>query len=404
MYRRLVLCVAFVWLGLSSEAQETRYYVLNGDTLQYTYTPLVTPQDSVAKVQPRKRNFLMRVADYYARANEDRTFQKKIDFTFVGGLGYSKNTNLSFAAMAVGQYRVDRTDSVTSPSNITMFGNVSVTGVYAVGVSGRTYFSGDRHRLNYTVDFLSAPRSMWGVGYDAGRYNAESEYVEKTYRIEATYLRKVLKATYLGVLFDFQHTDGQQFDDESYLRGQKRKYTSTGVGLVAEYDSRDVATAPQKGLYLSLRETFFPKGLGTVEESLWRTHFTANYYQKMWTGGVLAFDLHGEFNSDGTPWVMLARMGGSFRMRGYYEGRYTDNDLVTFQVELRQKIWRRIGGVVWGGAGNVFPRLKDFDWNKTLYNYGVGLRWEMKKQVNVRLDYGFGKHTSGFMLNINEAF
>ena len=120
--------------------------------------------------------------------------------------------------------------------------------------------------------------------------------------------------------------------------------------------------------------------------------------------GVLAADLYAVFNSDGTPWPMLARMGGGQRMRGYYQGRYTDNDMITVQVELRQRIWRRIGCAVWGGAGNVFPSLSRFDWSQTLPNYGAGLRWELKKRVNVRLDYGFGKKTSGFLLNINEAF
>ncbi len=34
-----------------------------------------------------------------------------------------------------------------------------------------------------------------------------------------------------------------------------------------------------------------------------------------------------------------------------------------------------------------------------------GYRWEFKKNVNVRLDYGFGKSgQSGFLFNINEAF
>ena len=80
-------------------------------------------------------------------------------------------------------------------------------------------------------------------------------------------------------------------------------------------------------------------------------------------------------------------------MRGYYQGRYTDNDMITFQVELRQRIWRRIGCTFWGGAGNVFSDLERFDWSETLPNYGVGLRWELKKRVNVRLDYGFGKKT-----------
>ena len=29
---------------------------------------------------------------------------------------------------------------------------------------------------------------------------------------------------------------------------------------------------------------------------------------------------------------------------------------------------------------------------------------EFKKRVNVRLDLGFGKHQTGFIFNINEAF
>lgn len=99
---------------------------------------------------------------------------------------------------------------------------------------------------------------------------------------------------------------------------------------------------------------------------------------QVWKGGLIATDLYAEFNSEGTPWPMLARMGGSQRMRGYYQGRYTDNDMITFQVELRQRIWRRIGCTVWGGAGNVFESLDRFDWSETLPNYGVGLRWELK--------------------------
>ena len=99
-----------------------------------------------------------------------------------------------------------------------------------------------------------------------------------------------------------------------------------------------------------------------------------------------------------------SRLGGSKRMRGYYEGQYNDNDMITLQVELRQNIWRRIGCVVWGGAGNVFPSFEKFKWGYTLPNYGIGLRWEFKKRINIRVDYGFGKHTSGFLFNINEAF
>ena len=115
-------------------------------------------------------------------------------------------------------------------------------------------------------------------------------------------------------------------------------------------------------------------------------------------------DIFGEFNSSGMPWCMLAELGGGYRMRGYYLGRYIDNNILSCQIEYRQRIWRRIGCAVWGGAGNVFSSFERFRWDQTLPNYGLGLRWEFKRRVNVRIDYGFGRKTSGLVFNINEAF
>ena len=351
-----------------------------------------------------RKGFLRRIVRYFEGSNVDRTFEKKIDVTFAGGPSFSKNTSLGIGLLAAGLYRLDRTDSVTVPSDVSVFANVSVSGFYALGVTGNTIFAHNRQRVNYTVMFSSAPRSLWGIGYDAGRYNPESTYSEKHYLVEASYLHEVLPRTYVGGIVSFEHTRGVKFSDQAYLYGQKRSYTATGIGLIVEYDSRDFIPNPYRGVYVSFQERFFPKGLGNCERSLWRTTFTADAYRRVWKGGILAADLYAVFNSEGTPWPMLARLGGNQRMRGYYQGRYTDNDMITLQVELRQRIWRRIGCTVWGGAGNVFSSLDRFDWSHTLPNYGVGLRWELKKRVNVRLDYEFGKKTSGFLLSINEAF
>lgn len=400
MLRIIAVLTVALCMALPGWAQD-EVYISGDDTLHYSYTPLPEPE------QPQKRPpFLRRVVKYFEGSTRDRTFEKKIDFTFAGGPSYSKNTSLGIGLLAAGLYRIDRTDSVTSPSDISIFANVSISGFYALGVTGNNIFARNSKRIDYTVMFASAPREMWGVGYNDGRYNKESSYNEKRYLLKARYLHRVLPNTYVGGILSFEHTEGKKFDalGRSYLYGQKTHYTATGVGAILEYDSRDFIPNPFKGLYISLQETLFPKALGNCGRSLWRTTFTADYYKKLWKGGVLATDLYAEFNSEGTPWPMLARMGGSQRMRGYYQGRYTDNDMITFQVELRQRIWRRIGCTVWGGAGNVFSDLDRFDWSQTLPNYGVGLRWELKKRVNVRLDYGFGKKTSGFLLSINEAF
>lgn len=395
--RTVVFGLLFVGSLLPVGAQEKGAPAMDGDTLRHIQTP--QPQET-----PKRKPFLRRVVDYFGESTQDRTFEKKIDFTFAGGPSYSKNTSFGIGLLAAGLFRLDRTDSITAPSDISIFGNFSVSGFYALGVTGNTIFSHNKRRINYTAMFSSAPRSMWGIGYDAGRYNPESTYTEKHYLVEARYLHELLPHAYIGGLLSFEHTRGLKFTEPAYLYGQKQHYTATGIGGIVEYDSRDFIPNPFRGVYVSFQETLFPKGLGNCGKSLWRTTVTVDAYQQVWKGGILAADLYAVFNSDGTPWPMLARMGGNQRMRGYYQGRYTDNDMITLQVELRQRIWRRIGCAVWGGAGNVFPSLAQFDWSQTLPNYGVGFRWELKKRVNVRLDYGFGKKTSGFLLSINEAF
>ncbi len=395
VYSRVVIFACTLCAVTTGHAQENTY-ISEGDTLHYTYTP----QPEVKKRPP----FFRRIVNYFEQSTTDRTYEKKIDFTFAGGPSYSRNTSFGIGLLAAGLYRIDRTDSITAPSDISIFATVSVSGFYALGVTGNINLAKNRQRVDYTAVFTSAPRSLWGVGYNAGRYNEESTYVEKHYFVQGRYRHRILPNTFVGGLLSFEHTQGKKFTNEAYIRGEKNHYTTTGIGAFLEYDSRDFSPNPYRGIYVSLQEVAFPKALSNCRKSLWRTTFTADAYQQVWRGGILAVDLFGEFNSEGTPWPMLARLGGTQRMRGYYQGQYTDNDMITFQIALRQRIWRRIGGVVWGGAGNVFPSLDEFNWSQTLPNYGVGLRWELKKRVNVRLDYGFGKKTSGFMLSINEAF
>lgn len=397
--RSALLALLTVFTGALSPgvAQESEWSLAQGDTIRYAYTPL--PQDT-----PRKKSFLKRIVDYFGESTTDRTFEKKIDFTFAGGPSYSKTTSLGIAALAAGLYRLDRTDSITSPSNVSVFANVSITGFYSVGMFGNNIFSKNKQRLSYNVTFASAPRDFWGIGYDNALHNEVSTYSEKRIMIDARYLHKVLPNTFVGGLVNFDYTRGIRFSKPEYLDGENSQYVATGIGAIVEYDSRDFIPNPFKGVYVSFRETCFPKALGNCGRALWQTTFTADAYQRVWKDCILAVDLFAEFNSDGTPWPMLARLGDNQRMRGYYLGRFTDNNMITFQVELRQRIWRRIGGVVWGGAGNVFHTFRDFQWNQTLPNYGLGLRWELKKRVNVRLDYGFGKETHSFLLSINEAF
>lgn len=379
-------------------------HVSNLDSLHVpNLDSLTQKQISTLQKEPRK-TFFRRLINYFSTSTVDRTFEKKMDFTFIGGPSYSETTSLGIGVLAAGMYRLDRSDSITPPSDISIYLSASINGFYSLGLSGNNIFSGNKSRIDYTASFSSTHRYFWGIGYHAGAYNEKSKYIEQHSNVQARYLKQIFKSFYIGGKLNFRHTKGTEFGNINILEGENRQYTSLGVGILFEYDTRDFIPNPYRGVYISLQETFYPKFMSDNGLTVRKAQFTFDYYQKIWKGGVLAFDFYLEQNTNGTPWPLLARMGGSYRMRGYYEGQYIDNNMATTQLELRQKVYRRIGFTLWAGAGNVFSTYKSYKWSETLPNYGVGLRWEVKKRMNVRVDYGFGKNSSGLMLNISEAF
>lgn len=417
--KRAILVALFALVAFDLSAQNEGVLIRDNDTIKYTYTPLaatvndtiVAPTisevaDSVAvdTVASKPRNSIFRrLIRYFEQANEDRTQEKKFDLTWVLGPSYSAVTKVSLGILASGLYRIDRTDTITQPSNVSLYANISTSGYYKVGVTGLNLMDRNRHRIKYDISFASMPIDYWGIGYAMAQAE-KSSMVEKRYRIDAEYQYEMARNFFGGVALDFTHAAAKKVANPDYMLGQRDKYTATGWGLSLQYDSRDFAPNPYKGIYLSLRETYFPAALGTTE-TIWRTTFTGNYYQRLWKGCTLALDAYMEYNAGKEiPWSMVAQLGGGYRMRGYYLGQYRDNGMIEVQAELRQKIYNRHGIVVWVGAGNVFPNFNSFQWRQTLPNYGIGYRWEFKHRVNVRIDYGRGKHGGSVVFNVNEAF
>ena len=350
--------------------------------------------------KPKKDNYWNSLFN----GNIDRSFEKKFDVSFVLTPSYAREPSFGIGGMTTGLYRLDRTDSILPPSDITLTYNLSVKGFYSLTAVGNNNFKGHRSRLSYQVAFFNKNLDFWGINYDDCSVNPAIVNKQQTAKVYADYRYKVLKDFYVAANVDFQYRNASKIDDFAYLNGQKKSFITTGIGFSLQYDSRDFIPNPKRGAYLSLRETVYPEIFGNTKRTLLRTTLNANYYQQLWTGSVLAFDMFGQVSANNLPWTLREELGGIYRMRGYYTGRYMDNNIVSSQVELRQHVAGRIGAVVWAGGGTVFPTLQKFDMKNLLPKYGLGFRFEIKRNVNGRIDYGFGKGTSGFVLNISEAF
>ena len=101
------------------------------------------------------------------------------------------------------------------------------------------------------------------------------------------------------------------------------------------------------------------------------------------------------------PFYMLSLLGGQYLMRGYYEGRYRDKNMLAVQMEYRLPRWKRIGA-----TGFVAPATSNFALKNLKPSAGLGLRYLLVpvEKINLRLDLGWGKDSSGFYLAMAEAF
>lgn len=349
-----------------------------------------------------KKTFLEQIIHYFEEAKKDKS-QSEFDISFIGGPSYSVDTKLGLGLVASGLYRLDRENLELSPSNVSIYTNITTSGFFAIGVENNTIFPDDKFRINADMSFTYMPSKYYGIGYAAGDAGNYSKYNEYRLSLKADFLAEVVQDAYVGVTFAAKNLRGSGFEKKEFQPDENLTTTLVGGGLIFSYDTRDFIPNPEKGLFLQYQQTFFSRTLGS------NIHFsqietTARYYKRVAPKTILAFDFNGIFNNGDVPWNMMAQIGGPRQMRGYLTGQYRDRKELNTQVELRQKIYNRHGLVLWGGMGNVFDKFDHFAWSQTLPTYGVGYRWEFKNRVNIRFDYGIARGQSGFYFNINEAF
>lgn len=350
----------------------------------------------------KKKNIIDKVIDYFNNSNKKQP-GKKLDISFLGGPSYSSSTSLELAVIAAGIYRTSL-DSLTPVSDVSVYAEASIKGMYDVGIRGHHIFAKDKIRINYDANFLHFPSKFWGIGYDMESLESnESEYTLLQSAAKIEVLFNLSHDFFLGPSVDFNYSKRWKADNPELWNGEDPRIFNYGMGVVLNHDTRDDISNATKGVNLRLHQRFFPKGFHN-DYCFSSTELTFAVYKKFWSSGVFAFQAHGMASYGKVPWSMLPTVDQSKGIRGYYDGRYRSRNEADIVFELRQKVYRRHGVAVWCGLGTVFDRFSEINIHRLLPSVGVGYRWEFKKNVNVRVDIGFGKHSHDFNIGINEAF
>lgn len=367
-------------------------YAADGDSLAIDST-----------VHEAKPGFINRIINYFSESNK-RPITKKMDFSFIGGPFYSSDSKFGIGIVAAGAYSTAPDDSLTRPSEMSLSFKATTAAHFELSFEGVHIFPHDRYRLDYNVSFSSIDTKYWGIGYEQCSNNDnESRYRYLASHAETLFAIRFGRNMYLGPLVTFDYVNARSFQKPDLWHGLPQRTFNYGFGASLRYDTRDNLTATKKGVLIRFDQTFDFGWMGN-RYPFKVNEFTAAWFHPLWKGCTLASRLHWRITWGDTPWGLMSYLGGSETMRGYFEGRYRDKGAADVCLELRQHVWRRNGVVAWVGVGSIFPRITDIHFNQLLPNFGIGYRWEFKKNVNVRVDIGFGKHERGLFFGINEAF
>lgn len=329
---------------------------------------------------------------------------KTIDFSVLPGPFYSPEMSFGVAIVGVGLYQPDKKSQLSS---VVIKGLASINGSIDFDIENQLFLNEDSRQIYLHFNAIDMDVVYYGKGYQENKIDDNLvEHHLREFIFKPVWKERLVGDVFWGVGADVSYSEANDFDrDKSKvdLTSLQKSSFSAGATALINYDSRDHVTNAREGRFLELEVSLFDKAIGS-DEDFSLQHFTYNEYLPVNAEDVLAWQFKGEFSTGDVPWDRMAAIGSSGGLRGYNSGRFQDNQMMYAQIEYRLHIIGRHGMVFWTGVGAIADKVSDFSGDELLGNVGTGYRFLIKKDVNLRLDVGYGKGGTGVYLNVNEAF
>ncbi len=344
----------------------------------------------------------------------EKDSSRKASFFLLPVLSSAPETGLEVGASTLYSFFTD-SSRMTRVSNIFAYATFTTEGQQRASVSSSYWSPQNRYHYTASVGYVNFPFDYYGIGNNT-RKSEEQRISEKRLRINFNGEKRIGQYLYLGYLlggYNFVYridNTGKPFESQ-FNYNDRNGGSGILAGPMITFDSRNNNTYTHKGVvvnaYLNVMHGLFADN--NYKGSFFNIEY-AQFFQlhKRWVLGVNIQEQ--SLLGKEAPFYLLPELGNDEMMRGYYNGRYRDKNMVAGQTELRYRLSDRIGLAAFVGTGTVFR--DSFSFNQLKPNYGGGLRYffDTEKGLTMRVDYGVGQKPAGearqqgFYLSLGEAF
>jgi hypothetical protein len=297
-------------------------------------------------------------------------------------------------------------DSLIQPSSVLAYFYFTGEHQYKFDLNVDLMHHSNKYNSTFEFIFLKYP----SLYFDLGNENElDSGYLVnyKNLLISPTFYYHTFEKVYIGAKYTFNNylevENVEQRPSDSLIK--LNEGIQSGMGLHVYREARDNRIRARKGSYLNLSYDYFGKYMGSDFNY---GSFILDYRKYVtpvkwmtFAGQVFTTFTHGDIPIQSMPVV-----GGAYMMRGIYENRYRDKQMISAQIDLRFPIFWLFYGAVYTGIGQVQPKIGDFTFNGFHLGYGAGFRImiDQATQSVLRFDFSFDKDGHTIFIGFNEAF
>ena len=327
-------------------------------------------------------------------------------------MSYAPETNFAFGTGAKYLFKFNGSGEETRVSNMPMTLQYTLNNQFFLYSGFEVFTNQEEWVIEGNLLFQNYPRLYYGIGSNTKK-EAEEQYDYYQFLIEPIFLKQLFhRYLFIGAGFRYNSIFKTEIEPNGLIATNRPEgfdgSTSVGAEFAVLFDSRSNILNAQDGWYLEFTHGLYDKVLGGTQKfNLTRIDLRHYIDVSKKNDDILGLHIAGQTSRGNLPFSEYSFFGGSDIMRGYKEGRFVDRDMFATQMEYRKNFKdSRLGLVGFIGAGDVYHNIDQFQFKNLKPNYGVGARFSIdkKENLNLRLDYGFGKNTSGFYLSIAEAF
>jgi len=334
-------------------------------------------------------------------------------------VNYSVITKWAFGGFLNGSYYLNKKGN-TNMSTSDLLVIYTLRQQLIAKLKSTTWTKDNGYNLIGDWRFMKYPSFTFGLGSDAAirpGFLIDYSYL----RVYQTVYRELSGYFYIGIGYKLdyhynvkEYSNGIVSDFDIYTEGNQGKTLASGPTINFLYDSRENLVNPLGGRfygYLSYRYNSKLTGSSTDWQSI---TLDARKYIKFPTKStnILALWSYNWFTFGGNPsYLDLPSTGwdaGDNQGRGYIQGRFRSNNLLSLEAEYRFSITRNklLGGVVFSNVQTV-SEIKTMHFKEAYPAAGAGIRLKINKHTNSNLSIDVALGVNGsktIFVNLGEIF